>query len=37
MKHLQTIVSIGLFLILAAYVSFSGFRLLSLLWAQWQS
>lgn len=37
MKRLQAIVSIGLFLILAGYVSFSGLRLLSLLWAQWQS
>lgn len=36
MKRLQAIVSIGLFLVLAGYVSFSGFRLLSLLWTQWQ-
>ena len=36
MKRLQTIVSIALFLILAGYVSFSGLRLLGLLWARWQ-
>ena len=37
MKRLQAIVSIGLFLVLAGYVSFSGLRLLGLLWQRWQA
>ncbi len=36
MERLKAIAAVGLFVILAAYVSFSGLRLVGLLFAQWQ-